>query len=67
MLPNSAFTALQQATQFSSLLPPPLALANRCSTLASAFGNGCLQKKHCPPWTNIKRSSGLVGICFQIQ
>ena len=42
ILPKSAFIALQQATQFSSLLLPPFALATRCSTLASLFGSGFL-------------------------
>src|SRR4026208_1757707 len=62
MLPNKAFNALQQATQFSSLLPPPLALATRCSTLASLCGSSALQKKHDLPWANINRSSGFIGI-----
>src|SRR5258706_15645950 len=62
MLPRSAFTDLQQATQFSSLLLPPFELAKRCSTLASAFGSGCLQKKQRPPCANMRRSRGVVGI-----
>ena len=39
-LPNAAFTVLQQTTQFSSSLAPPLDVATRCSTLASPAGIG---------------------------
>src|SRR5262245_5583238 len=49
MLPSSMLRDLQQATQLSSPLAPPLALATRCSTLASAPDSGCAQKKHNPP------------------
>ena len=62
MLPNSPLTALQQATQLSSLLLPARALATRCSTLASSFARGALQKKQRPPCANINRSSGFVGM-----
>jgi hypothetical protein len=44
LLPRSEFKLLQHATQFSSALLPPFADATRCSTLASAFESGFLQK-----------------------
>jgi hypothetical protein len=61
MLPSTAFSDVQQATQFSSWLPPPLELANKCSTLASVFESGFLQKKHSPPCANSNRSKGLIA------
>jgi hypothetical protein len=64
MLPRIALSELQQTTQLSSLLPPPLALANRCSMLASARGSADFQKKQAPPWTNIRRSRRLVGMRY---
>lgn len=54
--------ALQQATQLSSLLLPARAIGTKCSTLACDLGSGMLQKKHSPPWANMSRSIGLVGI-----
>lgn len=62
MLPKRELIALQQATQLSSLLLPARALGTKCSTLASAFGNGELQKKQSPPCANISRSRGFVVI-----
>ena len=53
---------LQHATQFSSLLLPARDIGTKCSTLASSFGNGELQKKHSPPCANMSRSIGFVGM-----
>jgi hypothetical protein len=66
MLPKSALTALQHATQLSSLLLPVREEGTRCSTLASSFGSDILQKKHRPPWANMSLSSGLVVIRLSI-
>ena len=44
MLPKRPLTDLQQATQLSSLLLPAREDGTKCSTLASDFGSGMLQK-----------------------
>ena len=60
--PSRWLSALQHATQLPSSFVPPLALATRCSTEASAFASSLPQKKHWLPWANRRRSRCVVMV-----